>query len=493
MQNRAVANRKKAGRKPGAGKPALEYIFHPGSIAIIGASPNPRNQSNMFQREFKEFGFKGDVYLVNPGYREVLGQPVYPSLSDVPGDVDHVISCVPASLVPEMVEQCIEKKVKVLHLYTGRMAEARLAEKTKMQEDVVARARSAGIRVIGPNCMGLYYAPEGLTFRLSLPKEMGTMGFMSQSGGMCADLVYKGCGRGLKFSKVISYGNASDLNECDFLEYFMEDPQTEVIAAYIEGVRGGKKFFKLAREAARRKPLLILKGGRTDAGKRAVASHTASLAGVDNVWDALCHQIGALRANSIDELSDLLVAFSFLDNPASPRTAAMGGGGGIGVSSADSLERAGLEVPNLPKDIVESLKTLVPDVWSMFSNPVDFSILGGRPEVYDICKMIATHEKYDMLIGNLGPEWALDEPAGTAWIKFSVDTFIEIKKLTGKPIAVSVSFSDSPEAWRWEAVMKAQERCVEEGIPVFLSIDRAANAVGKYIAYQKRRRQLFGE
>jgi acyl-CoA synthetase (NDP forming) len=472
--------------------PALEYIFHPRSIAIIGASPNPRNQSNVFIREFRKFGFKGEVYLVNPGYQEVLGMPVYETLSDVPGDVDHVISCVPAALVPALVEQCVEKKVKVLHLYTGRMAEAGLEDRVKMQEDVVAESRAAGIRVIGPNCMGLYYAPEGLTFRMSFPQEMGGVGFMSQSGGNCAELVYKGCGRGLKFSKVVSYGNASDLNECDFLEYFMEDPETEVIAAYIEGVKDGKRFFRLAREAARRKPLIILKGGRTDAGRRAVASHTASLAGVDAIWDAVCHQIGAVRVYSIGELSDMLLAFSFLKPPASNRTAAMGGGGGVGVSAADAYEQEGLELPPLPDEIVESLKKLVPDVWSMFSNPVDFSILGPRPEVFDICKMVASHKQYDLLIGNLGPEWALDEPAGADWIPHSIDMFITASNLSGKPLAVVVPFSDSPEAWRWEAVMKAQEKCVEEGLPVFHSIGSAANAVGKFIAYHRRRKQLSG-
>lgn len=492
MQYQVAVRRKRAEGKAEGETPALEYIFHPRSIVIIGASPNPRSQSNMYIREFKKFGFKGEVYLVNPGYKDILGMPVYPTLSDVPGYVDHVISCVPAALVPPLVKECIAKRVKVLHLYTGRMAEAGLADKRKMQEDVVAEARAAGIRVIGPNCMGLYYVPEGLTFRHSLPMEVGKLGFMSQSGGNCADLVYKGCGRGLRFSKIISYGNASDLNESDFLEYFMEDPETEVIGAYIEGVRDGRRFFNLAREAARRKPLIILKGGRTDAGKRAVSSHTASLAGVDAVWDAFCHQIGALRVSSMDELTDMMVAYSFMRPPAGNRTAAMGGGGGIGVSSADSLERAGLQVPPLPPEIVESLKKMVPEVWSMFGNPVDFSIVGAGGAVFDICKMVASHPWYDMLIGNLGPEWALDEPAGAEWVKSSIDIFVEARNLTGKPLAAVVNFSDSPEAWRWEAIIEAQNRCVEAGLPVFHSLDKAADTVGRYIAYNRRRRQLFG-
>jgi acyl-CoA synthetase (NDP forming) len=170
----------------------------------------------------------------------------------------------------------------------------------------------------------------------------------------------------------------------------------------------------------------------------------------------------------------------------------MGGGGGIGVSSADSLEQAGLKVPPLPPDIRKELKKIVPGVWPMFNNPIDFSILGPAPGVYEICRMMASHKLYDMLIGNLGPEWALDVREGAEWIKFSMKTFREVRELTGKPMAIAISFSDSPEAWRWEAVMKAQEMGVEAGLPVFLNISRTANAVGKYIAYHQRRRELFG-
>jgi acyl-CoA synthetase (NDP forming) len=493
MTDKTVSRLKKSSKKQEHKVPALEYIFHPRSLALIGASPNSRNQSNFYLREFKKFGFKGDIYLVNPRYKEIMGMPVYPSLTDVPGDVDYVISCVPADLVPPLMEECKAKKVKVLHLYTGRMAEMGLEDKKKIQDDVVATARSSGMRVIGPNCMGLYYAPEGLSFRMSLPTEAGKIGFISQSGGNCAELVYKGGGRGLKFSKAVSYGNASDLNEYDFIEYFMEDPETEVIAAYIEGIKEGEKFFKLAREAARKKPLVILKGGRTDAGKRAAASHTASLASSDIVWDAFCHQIGAVRADSMDELSDLLVAFTFMHPPAGSRVLCMGGGGGNGVSSADSFEADGLELPGLPSSVIEEMKKLVPQVWSMFGNPVDFSILGGSnfTALQQICKMAASNELYDLIIGNLGAEWPLDEPAGTDWIPNSVNAFIEMKSHTGKPTAVVLSASDSPESWRWEAVMKAQEECVKEGLPVFGSVDRAAKALGKYIDYYKRRRRLF--
>ena len=187
---------------PGATGPhTLEYLFHPRSVAVVGALSDPRKQGYMYVEMLKLFGYRGQIYPVNVAGDELLGLPIYRSLRDIPGEVDHVISCVPATLVMSLVRQCVEKRVKSLHLYTGRMSETGEADRRDMELEIVEMARAAGIRVIGPNCLGIYYPGEGLSFRYNLPRESGSVAFISQSGGNGAKLGYRGAVRGIRFGK----------------------------------------------------------------------------------------------------------------------------------------------------------------------------------------------------------------------------------------------------------------------------------------------------
>jgi len=265
----------------------LEYIFHPRSIALVGITSDPASFAGLgFLRGLLEFGYEGHIYPVNPKASEIRGLRAYPSVRDVPGPVDHVISLVPAHVALQLIEDCGAKGVKTVHLFTAGFIETGAKEGEQLQAELLTRARRLGIRLIGPNCMGIHYPRTGITFDMRYPQEakkVGGISFFSQSGGNAVDLLHVGPRRGLFFNKVVSYGNATDLNECDFLENFAADPDTEIIAGYIEGVTDGRRFWQAMKHVAKLKPVIVLKGGRTAAGTGAVTSHSGSIAGSEDV------------------------------------------------------------------------------------------------------------------------------------------------------------------------------------------------------------------
>ena len=250
----------------------LEEILHPKSIAIVGASARYRSQGHRFTRSLLEHGYKGETYLVNPKYSEILGIKVYSSLGDIPWSVDYVISVVPASEVLDMLDDCSQKGVKCVHLYTARFSETGRPEAAELEQRVLERAKEKGIRLVGPNCMGLYDPRQGISWSEGLPGEGGAVGLAFQSSSAAEQFVKLASPRGIRFSKVIGYGNALDFNESDFLEYLSHDPETKLILMYVEGVKDGKRFFNTLRQAVSTKPVIIIKAGRGKAGARAVRS-----------------------------------------------------------------------------------------------------------------------------------------------------------------------------------------------------------------------------
>jgi acyl-CoA synthetase (NDP forming) len=466
----------------------LEAIFHPRAIAVVGASTNPETQGYDYVRCLLEFGYGGAIYPVNPGIDEALGLRVYASLRDVPGPVDYVISCIPAAGVLPLIEDCGYKRVRAAHFFTGRFSETGREDAARLERQLRERARALGVRIIGPNCMGLYYPREGITFRTNFPSEPGPVAFLSQSGGNAVELVYHGAQRGLRFSKVISYGNALDLDEVDFLEYFARDEETRIVAAYIEGVRDASRSLEALRRAAARKPLVVLKGGRTEAGTQAAASHTAALAGAGEVWSAAIRQAGAVEVSTLDDAIDMLVSFSFLRPGTGLRLGVVGGGGGRTVQSADICEEAGLTVVPLPPEIRSELRERVPEIWDWVSNPVDQSILGGFPiGATGLLRMMAASPHFDVLIANVGEDWPLGRPGGDALVRHVAERFAEIGRDVSKPLAVVLGLPDSPEEPRWRTIVQAQQTLVGAGLAVYPSIDRAARAVNRFVRYCRER------
>ena len=252
-----------------------------------------------------------------------------------------MISQVPAAVVPQLVDQCITKKIRSIHFFTAGFSETGDEEMAGVEQAMIEKLRGAGIRAIGPNCMGLYVPASRLAFMSGFPTEPGNLFLLSQSGANAGEIVHGLVSRGVRFSKAISYGNGADLRAHDFLDYAAEDPNSEVVAAYIEGVQDGRAFFAALKRCAKVKPVIILKGGRTQSGSQAAHSHTGSLAGSIEIFDAACRQAGAMRAETMDELHDLVVAAFTNTRLVRGQGVALfgGGGGGFAVLSSDAIDR----------------------------------------------------------------------------------------------------------------------------------------------------------
>ena len=473
-------------------KHPLEKILHPTSIAVVGASDKTTTMGYSYVTHLLEYGFRGDIYPVNPKYTEIKGLKAYPSLREIPGRVDYVISCVPSHKVPDMLEDCAQKSVKGIHLYTARFSETGRQDAIDLERKVLQKVRDSGIRLIGPNCMGLYYPAEGISFAYDLPRESGAVGLISQTGGGAATFVNIAAMRGIRFSKVFSYGNGLDLNECDYLEYLTQDPETKVITMYIEGVKEGQRFRDVLRRAAAVKPVIITKAGRGKTGIKAAASHTASLAGAAKTWKTVIAQSGGVYTQSLEEMTDFAVAFLFLPPIGGPRVGISGGGGGPSVLAADVCEEEGLDVAPLPSEIREELKAKAPSVWDWVGNPADVSILGGAGVTgVDMMRMMASSDNFDLLVACM-PEVPLANREQTLLrIENEVMNYIAVKKAYPKPLLAVLGEKslgiDDYDHWRWRLTGEMRTELINAGIPVFPTMQQAARAVKIQIDYYSKK------
>jgi len=473
--------------------PDLEYIFNPKSIAVVGASEGPLNFAKMaFLDPLKEFGYRGEIYPINPKASEVSDLKAYASVLDVPGPVDHVVCGIRASLTPQLMRECAAKGVKSIHFFTSGFSETGEEKGINLEREITDIAREGGVRIIGPNCMGIYCPSSGISFDISFPKESGNVAFLSQSGGNSIELVQLGAVRGIRFSKVISFGNASDLNECDFMEYLAHDPQTEIIVIYIEGTKDGKRLVSALKEAARTKPIIVLKGGLGDAGSKAVVSHTGALAGDNAIWGSLFDQLGIIQVQDLEELVDMVLPFQYLKPPQGRRGGIIGTGGGFGVLATDNCESEGLFVPSLPDEVRKKLREIIPeevDPGTSVRNPIDLSGSGWNPEIFSqTLRTMTDYEGVDFLF--IFTTVAFGLYRGTnVMIDMQIDTLIKSKVHIDKPLVIVVRSSGDPEVA--PLVSNVQERCLEAGIPVYPSTIRAARAMNKFIWYYEKRRGGF--
>ena len=465
----------------------------------------------------QDYHLSHGLYPVNPKLTEIAGLKGYPSLLDCPDPVDHVISQIPAHAVPEMVDQAIEKGVRSIHFFTAGFSETGDTERSGMEAEIVAKAKAAGVRLIGPNCMGLYVPGVGLAFMGGFPKEPGNVFLLSQSGANAGDIVGGLARRGVRFSKAVSYGNGADLDAQDFLDYAAADPQTEVVTAYIEGVKNGRAVFEALKRCAAVKPTIILKGGLSAAGARAANSHTGSLAGSVDVFDALCRQTGALRARDMDELHDMVVALTTELRTVKGRGVALvGGGGGFAVLSADAIAAEGLDTPPLPEDAQEKLREFIPVAGTSVRNPVDTNMMGGpdgRRRMRDTLTIVGESAPIDLIFatvggwGGRGPNPAdSDSEPPTAVSGGDSDPAMQgssgspaerareaagdlgaLQGRVGVPF-VAVQRDRGPSSS--EASRAFLEEAYFQNVAVFPTVARAARTVGRLLEWRARRTDL---
>ena len=474
----------------------LEAAFHPKAIAIAGASEEPSSYGYQFVRHLLDYSYPGYIYPVNPNRQTVLGLKTYPDLISIPEPIDYVICCLPASKVLDLLAQCPAKGVKVVHLVTGRLSETGRQGAKELEAKILQEARRLNIRLIGPNCMGIYYPRQGIAFGHDFPKEAGTVGALVQSGGLSSLLVRYGELQGLRFSKVINYGNALDLDESDLLHYLAYDDETKIIGAYIEGAKDGRKLLDALADAARAKPVVVIKGGRGIAGAKAAASHTAAMAGSDIVWKTAFGKAGVIQAQDLNELVDFLVAFSFLRPTTGKRVGIFGQGGGVSVTAADACEEAGLTVPPLPPEIKEELRTKAPEIWDWLGNPIDMSILDGASMDFDqiiaeVPRMIARSPSFDFVIFEICEDNPMPKEIFRTIVSGQTEEIIKLSREQFKPLVALVTggkvTSDQFQDWRWKLLAEARACLVAAHIPTYSTAAEAAKALRQFTDYWQMR------
>jgi acetyltransferase len=349
----------------------FDCFFRPRSIAVIGASENLLSYGTRYIQALLDFGYKGKLYAVNHKGDEVLGYKIYRKLADIPDTIDLAFITIPARLIADMIKECIEKGIKAAVLFTAGFSET--GEQGRIIEQQIVRIAEKKIRIMGPNCFGPYCPEGGISVVTggSFSKEAGTVALTAQSGQLSECIIGRALGEGIRYSKVASYGNASDINESDLLEYLMQDDYTKIITSYLEGVKDGPRYFDISRRNSGKKPLIIWKVGLTQIGAAASSSHTGSLAGTDTAWNAFFRQTNAIQVSTLDELTDTTIGFSCIPEGCGLRVAYVSGGGAGTVIGADACEISGMQMPGFTAETEAKLRELLPDIGTSSRNPVD--------------------------------------------------------------------------------------------------------------------------
>ncbi len=428
----------------------LEKMFYPEAVAVIGASADPRKLGHVVLKNIVEGGFKGKIYPINPKGGEILGLKVYKSVLEVPGEIDLAVIIVPAKFVPDVMEDLGKKGVKNAVIITGGFREAGNEE---LEEKVVEIARKYGIRIVGPNCQGINNTHHNFCASWPLITMKGKIAIASQSGTVAAAMAEWSQRDGIGFSTFVSLGNKADVDEVDIINFFSEDENTEVIALYIEGVRDGRKFMEAAKKC--KKPIVVLKPGVTERGAKAVQSHTKSMAGRNEVFDAACKQSGVIRAENLEELYDFAKAFAYLKPFKGDRILIVTSSGGSGILAVDVLESNSVKVFEADEEIKSRLKDIVPP-HGILDNPIDLTGDATAEMYLEVAK--ATHDLVDAFLLIFG------DP-----IENAADATAEIVKL-GKTVVVA--FLGGGDVERREV-----EKMHSYGIPVFPTPERAAKVL----------------
>lgn len=463
----------------------FEALFYPKCIAVVGVSTEERKVGSVWVRGLLSANFKGNVYPVGSGGGTIAGSKIFPSLRSIPGEIDYVVVCIPRRSVLELLDDCALKKVKFVHFFTAGFSDIGDAEGYELERDVVIKARQNGIRIIGPNCIGAYCSESRFpcgpapTARIGLD---GSVGFISQSGGLADKLVEIGIARGIGFSKGVSFGNGADLDATDFLQYLAADPKTKIIAAYFEGTRDGRRLFDSMKMVASVKPLVAWKGGKTEAGAEAAMSHTGSLISSAAIWSTMLKQAGAIEVNSLEELADVVLLFQKVRNWQGIGVAIVGGlcggGGGISVSAGDACSEEGLNIPALSKATRQELVNILGRVGSIVRNPVDISQGYGQPSILrEVMEVIVADANVQLVIVQEDADILLKY--GSLQISDAMnDTLIDLASKCSKPVVV-VAPPGSSEMER----LKIEDRLSQASIPVFPTMERAAKAIARVNQY----------
>ncbi len=434
---------------------SLNSMFYASSIAVVGASKDPKKLGYTILKNIIDGGFHGKIYPVNPKLDEILGLKAYPSLLSIEGEIDLAVIIVPARAVVQVMEDAGRKGIKSAIIISGGFRETG-EEGEALENQVLEVARKYGIRVLGPNCQGVNYTYNNLCASWPLLARKGPIAIISQSGTVGAAIEGWAVEEEIGFSAFVSLGNKADIDESDLIDFFARDENTKVIALYVEGVRNGRKFLEVAKNAG--KPVVILKPGKTERAKIAIQSHTKAVTGRDEIFNAACRQAGVKRADSLIELYDFSKALAFLKKPGGMNVLIVTSSGGSGILATDILESYGFKVVELGTEFKAKLRAMLP-AHCIVNNPVDLTG-DANAEMYEkVLEAAISESVIDALLVIFG-----DPIVGAC------EVIDRIRKKTEKPVVVC--YLGGGEVEKIES-----RRMQSRGIPVFPTPERAVSAL----------------
>ncbi|MBU4420001.1 MAG: CoA-binding protein, partial [Proteobacteria bacterium] len=462
--------------------PNLDAIFSPQSVAVVGASTTPGKVGHDIFANILRGGYKGILYPVNPNAKSVLSVRAYPNILDIRGDVDLAIIILPPRIALKSIQEAIEKGVKAVVIVSAGFREVG-GEGLEIENQIVSICKKAGVRVVGPNCLGVINPIPSVSLNASFSRRMpksGNISFISQSGALCSAVLDFAADRDFGFAKFISIGNKADVDELDLLRYMHDDKDTEVIMIYLEELKRGQEFVESVKEITsgdRPTPILVIKSGRTIAGARAAASHTGALAGSEAVYDAIFKQAGIIRVDSINELFDYAIAFAYKNVsetgkfsrkvPNGNRVAIVTNAGGPGIVATDMTVSSGLKLAKFHEETIEALASHLPLTANLY-NPVDIIGDAAQDRYENALSSVVKDEGVDGALVILTPQ-SMTNALGTA------EAIVRIDRRTDKPILCCfMGIFD---------VSAGVKYLQEHGIPVFKFPENAAKAFGALYKY----------
>jgi acyl-CoA synthetase (NDP forming) len=452
----------------------IQGLFSPGSIALYGI-PRGLKPGKVFFLGLLDQGFSGPIYLIHPAAQEIDGFKTYPNLDQVPGPVDLVIIMSPKDTVFDVLAECARKQVKAVILYTSGFSE--LGEAAGRNDEARMRriAHEGGFRILGPNCMGIYSPGSRIAPFPGMPKTLGKLGFISQSGSLVNLFVNLCSAKGLFFSHVASSGNSADIDLSDLLEWMGKDGQTAIICTYCEGVRETARLLEALRETTPGKPVIMWKVGLTNAGSKAAASHTGALTGQSDLWRSLFRQFHILDVSDIEEMCDLAMAFYHMGPGGSGRVVIISGPGGPAVSAADAVERNGLAMASPGKESIRRLKELLPPTGTSWANPIDVGLSASFDlRLYQEALEIILDDKAVDAVVMLGGGASTDMSADY------IQGLIQAKERSQKHI-MAIAYPGFVQIDQVELLTPLHEH----GIPVYPTPERALRAYARMISYYR--------
>jgi len=470
-------------------KPSIAEILDIKSVAVVGVSPN---FGYYWVYSMLQWEHNLRLWFISRRGGEILGHKILTQIDEIPEKIDYAIIRVPYTIVPQTLRECYKQGAKAVTIFTSGFSELGTEEGMERENEIRRILDETGMRAFGPNCMGLMYPKIGFAFMPTIKRLAGNVGFLSQSGGVAITTYTAGVESGVGFSKVFSFGNQVDITPQELLDFFREDAETEAIGAYLEGVKNGKKILDSMKKLADRKPIVVLKGGRSTEGSRAAASHTGALAGSREIWQAAFRQANVVTVNTVEDLVATLSIFSLSPKPKTRNVGLIAISGGASVILTDLCIEKGLNVPRTSDDTIKKLDPLILDVGTGLGNPIDLAADYYQDQTTsEVIRIAGEDTNFDSLI----IEADVHNMHQVATIMDAADVLVDYWKVMAKAAKTVVKTKNKPVLIVIPEVAYPIPRndawniFVDHGLPVFRNITEAVSALSRVCDYYETKEE----